>query len=68
MDDGGVHRLGPAAPSKLRLSDLIGGRWNTPEDSLLDIATAVGFWIVSAAVLVGLACSWDWRIQRRPVR
>ena len=40
---------------KLGLSDLIGGRWSTPEAALLDVATAVGFWIVSAAVLVGLA-------------
>jgi uncharacterized protein len=40
---------------KLRLSELIGGRWSTPEAALLDIATAVGFWIVSAGVLVGLS-------------
>jgi membrane protease YdiL (CAAX protease family) len=40
---------------KRRLSDLIGGRWSTPEAALLDIATAVGFWIVSAGVLVGIA-------------
>lgn len=40
---------------KTRLSELIGGRWSTPEAALLDIAVAVGFWIVSAMVLVGLA-------------
>jgi uncharacterized protein len=40
---------------KVRLRDLIGGRWSTPEAALLDVATAVGFWIVSATVLVGLA-------------
>jgi membrane protease YdiL (CAAX protease family) len=39
---------------KLRLSELIGGRWSTPEAALLDVALAVGFWIVSATVLVGL--------------
>jgi membrane protease YdiL (CAAX protease family) len=33
------------------LRDLIGGRWNTPEDFLLDIAVAFGFWIVAALVL-----------------
>jgi membrane protease YdiL (CAAX protease family) len=39
------------------LGNLIGGRWKTPEDFLLDIATAIGFWIVAAIVLaaVGLA-------------
>jgi hypothetical protein len=39
------------------LSNLVGGRWKTPEDFLLDIAIAVGFWVVAAMVLaaVGLA-------------
>src|ERR1700731_3650969 len=32
--------------NKNRMRDLIGGRWNTPEDFLLDIAIAAGFWIV----------------------
>jgi membrane protease YdiL (CAAX protease family) len=40
--------------NKNRMRDLIGGRLNTPEDFLLDIAIAAGFWIVSAAILVGL--------------
>lgn len=33
------------------LSDLIGGRWKAPEDFLLDVAVAFGFWIVAALVL-----------------
>lgn len=40
---------------KFKMRDLIGGRWNSPEDFLIDVGIAVGFWIVSAAVLVGLA-------------
>jgi len=36
------------------LSELIGGRWKTPEDFLLDIATAAGFWIVALLVLGGI--------------
>ena len=40
--------------SKMTLRDVIGGRWNTMEDFLLDVAVAFGFWIVSYAVLIGL--------------
>lgn len=40
---------------KVRFSELVGGRWSTPEAALLDMAVAVGFWVVSAAVLVGIA-------------
>ncbi|MGZ4788355.1 MAG: CPBP family intramembrane glutamic endopeptidase [Terriglobales bacterium] len=42
---------------RITLRTLIGGRWNSVEDFLLDIATAVGFWIVAALVLaaIGLA-------------
>ncbi len=36
----GVHRRG------IRLRDLIGGRWKSPEDFLLDIGLALGVWIV----------------------
>src|SRR5581483_8173712 len=36
------------------LSDLVGGRWKTPEDFLIDIGIAVGFWIVAALVLAGV--------------
>src|SRR6266404_1832501 len=35
--------------------EVIGGRWASPEDALLDVAIAAGFWIVSSGVLVGLA-------------
>jgi len=36
------------------LGGLIGGRWKNPEDFLLDVAIAVGFWIVAALVLVAI--------------
>lgn len=36
------------------MRELIGGRWNTAEDFLIDVAIAVGFWIVSALILVGV--------------
>lgn len=41
--------------SRMKLREVIGGRWNTIEDFLLDVATAFGFWIISYAVLIGLA-------------
>jgi CAAX protease family protein len=44
----GIRRRG------VRLRDLIGGRWKTVEDLLLDIALAVGFLIVSLLLLFGL--------------
>jgi len=34
--------------------ELIGGRWNTPEDFLLDVAVAAVFWIAAMVVLGGL--------------
>lgn len=34
--------------------ELIGGRWESPEDFLLDIALAAGFWILAIMVLAGL--------------
>ncbi|HJW99577.1 MAG TPA: type II CAAX endopeptidase family protein [Terriglobales bacterium] len=40
--------------ARMKLRDVIGGRWNTFEDFLLDVATAFGFWIVAFAVLIGL--------------
>lgn len=45
----GIHR-----GRQTTLKELIGGRWNTPEDFLLDIAVAVGFWIVAGLVLLGV--------------
>ena len=38
-----------------RIRDLIGGRWETPEDFLIDFAIALGFCIVSYVVLAGLS-------------
>jgi membrane protease YdiL (CAAX protease family) len=32
--------------------DLVGGKWKSPEDGLIDVAIAVGFWIVAALILV----------------
>jgi membrane protease YdiL (CAAX protease family) len=39
---------------RTKIRELIGGKWNTPEDFLLEIAIAVGFWVASAFVLFGL--------------
>jgi membrane protease YdiL (CAAX protease family) len=39
---------------KTRVREIIGGRWNSVEDFLIDFAVAAGFWIVSAMVLGGL--------------
>ncbi len=41
----GIHRRG------IRLRDLVGGRWKSGEDVLLDIGIALGFWIASIVVL-----------------
>jgi uncharacterized protein len=40
---------------KRTLRELIGGRWATPEDFLMDLGVALGFWVVSALILVALA-------------
>lgn len=40
---------------KYPMRELIGGKWKTPEDFLIDVGIAVGFWIVSAVILLGLA-------------
>jgi membrane protease YdiL (CAAX protease family) len=34
------------------LKDLVGGKWESPEDGLIDVAIAFGFWIAAALVLV----------------
>ncbi len=39
---------------RTKIRELIGGKWNTPEDFLLEIAIAAGFWVSSALVLFGL--------------
>ncbi len=38
-----------------KLRDLVGGRWKSPEDALIDLAIAVGYWIVAALVLAAVA-------------
>jgi uncharacterized protein len=38
----------------VRMRDLIGGRWDTVEKFLLDVAIAAGFWLVSVVLLLGL--------------
>jgi len=41
--------------SRMKVRDVVGGRWNSFDDFLLDVAIAFGFWIVSYGVLIGLA-------------
>src|SRR4051794_34651015 len=41
--------------SGVTLKELVGGRWQHSEDFLLDVAIAIGFWIVSAMVLLAVA-------------
>ena len=36
---------------RMKLRDLIGGRWAKPEDVLLDVMIACGFWLLAVAVL-----------------
>ena len=37
---------------RVKLRDLIGGRWSTPEDALMDVAIAIGFWMVALFLVV----------------
>jgi len=39
---------------KTTIRELIGGRWATPEDFLMDVAVAFVFWLVAAGILAGL--------------
>src|SRR5215469_14625538 len=39
---------------KTKLRDLIGGRWNSVEDFLLDVAIAGGFWLAAISIIAGL--------------
>ena len=41
-----------ARKNGVTLKELVGGKWKSPEDGLIDVAIAVGFWIVAAMVLV----------------
>src|SRR5512146_2097254 len=48
--------------SGTRVRDLVGGKWETPEDFLLDVALAVGAWI---AIILLLAClAWAMGLTR----
>lgn len=38
----------------MSLREIIGGRWNTPEDALMDVAVAVGYWMVALVVLAAM--------------
>lgn len=40
---------------KRKMRELIGGKWNSPEDFLIDVGIALGFWLVSLLILAGLA-------------
>ncbi|MGH9521109.1 MAG: CPBP family glutamic-type intramembrane protease [Terriglobales bacterium] len=40
---------------QLKLRDLVGGKWKSPEDALLDVAVAVGYWIVASLILAAVA-------------
>lgn len=39
---------------RVTLRELIGGRWKTPEDFLLDLGIALAFWVISLLALAGL--------------
>ena len=38
----------------VKVRELIGGRWGSPEDAILDVAIAAGFWILAIVVLSAL--------------
>ncbi len=44
-----------ARRKRVALREIVGGKWKTPEDVLLDVAIAFGFWLVAASVLAGLS-------------
>ena len=37
------------------LHDLTGGKWGSPTDALIDVAIAIGFWLVSVVILGGIS-------------
>ena len=39
---------------RTKIRELIGGRWNTSEDFLIDVGIASGFWLASGLVLAGV--------------
>lgn len=38
----------------VRLRELIGGRWKSPEDFLIDVGIAIGFWVIAVLILAGI--------------
>lgn len=44
----GISRKG------VSMRELIGGRWKSPEEFLIDFGIGIGFWLVSAFILFGL--------------
>ncbi len=46
-----AYVLWGASKRGIGVRELTGGRWAAPEDALLDVAIAVGFWIVALLVL-----------------
>ena len=38
----------------VKMKELIGGRWQSPEDFLIDVGIALGFWLVALAILASL--------------
>ena len=45
----GIRRSG------LKMRELIGGRWAKPEDFLIDVGIAVGFWVISTVLRSAIA-------------
>lgn len=46
-----AYVLWGARKKGVTLRELVGGRWKSPEDFLIDVAIAVGFWIVALLIL-----------------
>lgn len=40
--------------ARLQVSEVVGGKWKSPEDALLDLGIAAAFWLISAVVLGAL--------------
>src|SRR5215831_9531788 len=49
------------------LKELIGGRWKSPEDFLIDTGIALGFWVISLFILAGLGYAMGLRSEERRV-
>ena len=49
---------------RVRFSDLIGGRWETPEAFLIDVGIAGAYWVVAICVLAGLG--WALGLTKGP--